>query len=59
MAIYKSSVLRRPVSLPIAREDPFYSRETMIKAMPRFHAKTRSVENFASAEITLGRDIGK
>ncbi|MDR0452597.1 MAG: Gfo/Idh/MocA family oxidoreductase [Treponema sp.] len=59
MAIYKSSVTRMSVTLPIAAGDLFYSRESMINAMPRFHAKTRSVENFSSSEITLGRDVGK
>ena len=59
MAIYKSSLTRQPVDLPIPKDDVFYSRESMTKAMPRFHQKTRSVENFASTEITLGRDVGK
>ena len=59
MAIYKSSLTRQPVSLPIAKDDIFYSRESMTKAMPRFHQKTRSVENFTSSEITLGRDVGR
>jgi predicted dehydrogenase len=59
MAIYKSSVTKTPVTLPIAKNDPFYSRETMTKIMPRFHTKTRNVENFSSSEITLGRDVGK
>ena len=59
MAIYKSSVARQPVTLPIAKDDVFYSRESMTKAMPRFHKKTRSIENYASAEITLGRDLGR
>ena len=58
MAIYKSSLTRQPVTLPIDKGDTFYSRD-MTKAMPRFRQKTRSVENFASSEITLGRDTGK
>jgi predicted dehydrogenase len=59
MAIYKSSLTRLPVTLPIARDDIFYSRESMTRAMPRFRQKTRSVENFASSEITLGRDVSR
>jgi predicted dehydrogenase len=59
MAIYKSSVQRAPVSLPIKPEDPFYRRETMSAAMPRFFQKTRRVENFTPAPITLGRDAEK
>jgi hypothetical protein len=47
------------VELPVAPDDPFYRRETMTAAMPRFHAKTRSVENFATSDITLGSDVGK
>ena len=59
MAIYKSAVTRQTVSLPIAKDDPFYRLETMIAQMPRFFEKTRSVENFAESKITLGRDVGK
>jgi predicted dehydrogenase len=59
MAIYKSSVQHAPVSLPIAPDDPFYRRESMGAAMPRFFQKKRTVENFSSSQITLGRDVGK
>jgi predicted dehydrogenase len=59
MAIYKSSTLRAPVSFPIAPNDPFYRRDSMIAAMPHFFEKKRSVENFESSQITLGRDVGK
>ena len=59
MAIYKSSVTRQAVTLPITKDDVFYSKEGMTKAMPRFHQKTRTVENFTSSEITLGRNVSK
>ena len=59
MAIYKASVTRIPVTLPITKDDPFYSYETMSAQMPRFYEKTRSIENFADNTITLGRDVGK
>jgi predicted dehydrogenase len=59
MAIYKSSVLRVPVKLPLDPEDVFYRRESMTAAMPRFYEKKRAVENFAETKITLGRDVGK
>jgi predicted dehydrogenase len=59
MAIYKAAATRLPVSLPIARNDIFYQRDTMTQAMPHFHKKERSVENFTISEITLGRDVGK
>lgn len=59
MAIYKSSALRQTVTLPITEEDDFYRKETMIQKMPHFFEKTKSIENFTSTEITLGRDVGK
>ena len=59
MAIYKSSLTRQAVTLPIAKDDVIYSRESWTEAMPRFNKKTRSVENFATTEITLGRNVGK
>lgn len=59
MAIYKSSALRQTVALPITEEDDFYRKETMIQKMPHFFEKTKSIENFTSTEITLGRDVGK
>jgi len=59
MAIYKSSLTRQAVVLPIDRNDEFYTREGMTRAMPRFNKKTRNVENFATTEITLGRNVGK
>jgi len=59
MAIYKASVTRTPVTLPIKGDDPFYRHETMAAQMPHFHEKTRSIENFADNTITLGRDVGR
>jgi len=59
MAIYKSSVTKAMVTLPITRDDPFYRHETMAAQMPRFFQKTRSVENFSNNTITLGRDVGR
>ena len=58
-AIYKSSVTRQTVDLPISRQDAFYSKSTMVGRMPHFFEKTKSVENFEKTEITLGRDVGK
>lgn len=58
-AIYKSSVTRCPVDLPLSKEDAFYRKSTMVPMMPHFFEKTKSVENFEKAEITLGRDVGK
>ena len=59
MAIYKSGVERKTVSLPLDPNDPFYKQETMLAAVPHFNEKKRSVDNFVPTEITLGRDYGK
>lgn len=56
MAIYKASVEKRTVALPIDKNDPLYTREGLVSSMPRFHEKKRSVENFATTDITLGKD---
>ena len=37
-------------------DDPFYTREGILRTARHFHEKTRSVENFADNEITFGRD---
>lgn len=59
MAIYKSFATRQTVNLPISKADAFYRKETMIQNMPHFFEKTKSIDNFSSTEITLGRDVGK
>ena len=56
--IYQSSHCGSKVKLPLSPDDPFYTREGILKNARRFHQKTRSVENFSSSEITLGRDLG-
>lgn len=58
-AIYQSGHLGQRVRLPLAPEDPFYTREGLLRHARHFHEKTRSVENFAATEITLGRDLGR
>lgn len=58
-AIYQSGNLQQRVSLPLTSSDPFYTREGVLKHARHFHEKTRSVENFAANEITLGRNYGK
>jgi predicted dehydrogenase len=59
MGIYKSSVTRMPVRFPLASDDRVYTKEGVQSLMPRFFKKTGNVENFATSEITLGRDVGK
>ncbi|MEN6500726.1 MAG: Gfo/Idh/MocA family oxidoreductase [Rectinema sp.] len=59
MGIYKSAVLERPVEFPIAVGDAFYHKETMTAAMPKYHEKKKSVDNFSTSKITLGRNLGR
>ena len=59
VAIYKSSTSGVPVTLPIASDDAFYRKGTMITSMPKFHEKKKSVDNFSESKITLGRDLGR
>ena len=58
-AIYQSSHLADMVRLPLPPDAPFYTRDGILKHARYFHEKTRSVENFAANEITLGRDLGR
>ena len=58
-AIYQSGHLGQRVRLPLAADSPFYSRDGVLRHARHFHEKTRSVENFANNEITLGRNVGK
>jgi predicted dehydrogenase len=57
-AVYQSSHERRPVRLPLQPNGPFYTREGILGNARRFHEKTRNVDNFASNDITLGRNLG-
>ncbi len=53
-AIYQSGHLGCRVKLPLGKDEPFYTRDGILSRVRHFHEKTRSVENFASNEITLG-----
>jgi predicted dehydrogenase len=55
MAIFQSGTTGKRVKLPMTPEDPFYTREGILKNAPHFHEKTRSVES-ASEYITFGSD---
>lgn len=59
MGIYKSAATRTPVQFPLQKNDPIYRKESMLALMPRFHEKTRSVDNFTDSAITLGRNLGR
>jgi len=59
IAIYKAAATHQPVTLPMGKDDSFYTKEGMVSQMPIFHEKTHSVENMAAFEISFGRDVGK
>ncbi len=53
-AIYKSGSKKQTVTLPISKDDEFYTFSGLLANAPRFHKKTASVENFTNGDITLG-----
>lgn len=58
-AMYQSGHLGQRVRLPLAPDAPFYTRAGLLHHARHFHEKTRSVENFATNDITLGRNLGR
>jgi UDP-N-acetyl-2-amino-2-deoxyglucuronate dehydrogenase len=56
-AIYQSSHLGQRVKFPMTPADPFYTRAGVLKHARHFHEKTRSVDNFATSEISFGRKL--
>ena len=58
-AIYQSGHTGSKVKLPLRPSDPFYTRDGVLKHARHFHEKTKSVENFANNDITLGRNLGR
>lgn len=52
VAIYKSSTVGAPVQLPLASDDPFYTKDGLMAAVPHFYEKTGSVERFDNNVIT-------
>ncbi len=55
MGIYKAAQSGAETIFPIRKDDPFYRSSTMLPLLPRFHQKTRSTDNFATSDISLGR----
>lgn len=53
-AIYKSGSLGQTVTLPITKDDEFYTFEGLLAHAPHFYEKTSCVENFAADDITVG-----
>ncbi len=57
-AIYKSGAEKSTVSLPIHRDDPYYTAEGMLKHVPHFYEKSASVAGFGDESISVGSDYG-
>jgi predicted dehydrogenase len=53
-AVFRSAAEGRAVALPLERDDPFYTREGIMKHALHFYEKKTSVENFADETITTG-----
>jgi len=53
-AIYKSGCLKKTVSLPISKDDEFYTFDGILKNAIRFYEKGKSVENLGNEPISLG-----
>lgn len=58
-AIYESGHLNRRIQLPLLPTALFYTRQGILQHAPRFHQKTRSLENFGDNSITTGSDYQK
>ncbi|MBB3129122.1 putative dehydrogenase [Paenibacillus rhizosphaerae] len=59
MSIYKSASTGEKVKLPLQQDDPFYTREGLMKNVPHFYEKASSIENFADLKITTGSHYGE
>ena len=55
-AIYQSGTLGEIVKLPLTPDSPFYTQQGILDNAVHFHEKTKSVDNFATDEITFARD---
>ncbi|MCL2387215.1 MAG: Gfo/Idh/MocA family oxidoreductase [Defluviitaleaceae bacterium] len=53
-AIYKAGCLKQTVSLPLSKDDEFYTFDGILKNATRFNKKTKSTETLGDNEITLG-----
>ncbi len=57
-AIYESGSLKRPVGLPLRRDDPFYTVKGIRAGVPHFYEKKASVGEL-NGEITFGGEYKK
>ncbi len=53
-AIYQAGSTGKTISLPLAPDTPFYTRQGILDNAKYFYEKSKSVESFGQAEITLG-----
>ena len=58
-AVYKSGSTKAPVELPLKPEDPFYTVEGIMKAVPHFYEKAKAEMELGDADITVGSDYGE
>lgn len=58
-AIYKSGATHLPVDLPLRKDDPFYTVEGIMAAVPHFYEKTTSALELDGGPITLGSSYTK
>ena len=52
-AIYKAGSMKTAVTLPLTKDDPFYTVEGIRANVPHFYEKTASVENL-DGELSFG-----
>lgn len=57
-AIYKAGTIGQTVTLPLQKDDPFYTVEGIMKSVPHFYEKTVSAAEL-SGSITLGSSYQK
>ncbi|TYP76473.1 Gfo/Idh/MocA family protein [Paenibacillus methanolicus] len=57
MGIYKSASTGECARLPLLSDDPFYTREGVLRHAVRFYEKKHHVENFADMAISTGSSL--
>jgi predicted dehydrogenase len=57
-AVYCSAFRGERVRLPLAADNPYYTRDGILAHAPRFHTKTKSVANFSDSAIRVGATGG-
>ena len=58
-AIYKAGATRTAVELPLKKDDPFYTVEGIMKAVPHFYEKSKSEIDLGGSDITVGSSYGE